>query len=272
MRFDIVIVSLVLALALPGAGAYGQATAERMYVFNCGEGHAADQSRWSPGVNVGVPLDVSDNCYLIHHANAWLLWDTGIPDSLNDGNQVYKSENSGTEWRRPKKLATQLAEIGVAPSEITYLAISHTHPDHIGNVELFPKATLLVQRAEYDWPNANGTPRFLASHPVHKLDGDYDVFNDGSVVIIATPGHTPGHQSLYVRLDHSGGIVLSGDAVHFRDNWEHRRVPAMNADHELTLESMEKIDGILARDHAELWINHDKPQSDAQKHSPAYYD
>ena len=93
------------------------------------------------------------------------------------------------------------------------LPISHTHPDHIGNVELFPQAMLLVQKAEYDWPNPLGVGRFKPEHPVTKLEGDHDVFGDGSVTIIATPGHTPGHQSLLVKLAKTGA-VLDDEGLH----------------------------------------------------------
>jgi glyoxylase-like metal-dependent hydrolase (beta-lactamase superfamily II) len=92
--------------------------------------------------------------------------------------------------------------------------ISHTHPDHAGNVELFPKSMLMVQKAEYEWPDAKGGPRFKPEHPVTKLEGDRDVFGDGSVTIVSTPGHTPGHQSLLVRLPKTGAVLPSGDAVH----------------------------------------------------------
>ena len=94
------------------------------------------------------------------------------------------------------------------PSEIKYLAISHTHPDHIGNVELFPHSMLLVQKAEYEWPSPFGVGRFKPEHPATKLEGDHDVFGDGSVMLIATPGHTPGHQSLLVRLPKTGALLL----------------------------------------------------------------
>jgi hypothetical protein len=104
--------------------------------------------------------------------------------------------------------------------------------DHIGNVELFPQAMLLVQECEYNWPLPSGAPCFKPEHPVTKLNGDHDVFGDGSVTIVSTPGHTPGHQSLLAKLPSSGAILLSGDVVHFKANWEHRRVPSGNADKE----------------------------------------
>src|SRR5450631_4808421 len=171
--------------------------------------------------------------------------------------------NGAPNWRKPKSLAGQLDELGVKPSDVKYLAISHTHPDHIGNVELFPASMLLVQKAEYEWPSPLGVDRFKPEHPVTKLKGDYDVFGDGSVTIISTPGHTPGHQSLLVRLPKAGPILLSGDMTHFQDNWANRRVPSFNFNKEETVKSMEKIAALLASTGAKLWINHDKAQSDS---------
>jgi glyoxylase-like metal-dependent hydrolase (beta-lactamase superfamily II) len=152
------------------------------------------------------------------------------------------------------------------------MAVSHTHPDHVGNVEMFPNAMLYVQKAEYDWPDAKGGPRFRPGHPATTLKGDRDVFGDGSLTIVSTPGHTPGHQSLLVRLPKTGAVLLSGDAVHFRSNWDNRRVPSGNTGQEETKRSMEKMAGILKREHAQLWINHDKAQRDTLKLAPAYYD
>ena len=131
---------------------------------------------------------------------------------------------------------------------------------------------LYVQKAEYEWPGADGASRFNANHPVTLLEGDRDVFDDGSVVIISTPGHTPGHQCLLVRLPKTGVIVLSGDAVHFKANWDNRRVPPFNSDKDQSAASMAHIADILAKENGQLWINHDKPQTDAQKKPPEFYD
>jgi N-acyl homoserine lactone hydrolase len=244
---------------------------DKLYVLDCGQIDAPDQSRWSPGVNVGVPIQVSDNCYLIHHAQGWFLWDTGLSDAIASKPEGVNGA-FGFVMKRSKTLSGQLAELGIKPADVKAMAISHSHPDHIGNVEEFPDVMLYVQKAEYDWPNADGTPRFKPEHSVTKLEGDHDVFGDGSVVLVSTPGHTPGHQSLLVRLPKTGAVLLSGDAVHFKDNWDSRRVPAMNVSKEQTLASMQRIADIVAKEHAQLWINHDKAQSDGQKKSPQFYD
>jgi glyoxylase-like metal-dependent hydrolase (beta-lactamase superfamily II) len=107
---------------------------------------------------------------------------------------------------------------------------------------------------------------------VQPIEGDKDLFGDGSVTVLSTPGHTPGHQSLLVHLARTGYVVLSGDAVHFQSNWDNRQVPSFNADKDQSLASMEKIAHILDEKHGQLWINHDKPSSDARRHAPEFYD
>ncbi len=272
MRFTFLAVVLCAAtLGSPPASAAGL---DKLYIFDCGGLSAPDQSRWSPGVNVGVPIELSDNCYLLHHPQGWFLWETGLADAIAGSPEGVKVENANGKFvlKRTKTLAAQLDQLGVKPADIKAMAVSHTHPDHIGNVELFPQTMLYVQKAEYEWPGALGVPRFNPNHPVTKLEGDHDVFGDGSIVIISTPGHTPGHQTLLVRLPKTGAVVLSGDAVHFKDNWDNRRVPVFNTSKEQTLASMERIAEIVKKENAQFWINHDKPQSEAQKKSPEFYE
>ena len=269
------IAAAVLTLSLSAMAAVAQAKSgvEKLYILNCGEGVAGDISRWSPGVNVGKSMDFVDNCYLIRHTQGWLLWDTGVTDAIAampEGQAP--ADPRMTHWRRPKTLASQLDQLAVKPSDIKFLAISHTHPEHIGNVGLFPTSMLLVQKAEYDWPTPLNIGRFKPEHPATKLEGDHDVFGDGSVIIIATPGHTPGHQSLLVKLPKTGAVLLTGDAVHFKDNWDNRGVPAINFDKDKTLASMQRIADVLTKEKAQLWINHDKMQRDGQKMAPDYYD
>lgn len=276
MTSRIALALAIAALALSSPAAFAQSEksgVEKLYVLNCGEGTAGDISRWTPGLNEGKTMDFVDSCYLVKHAKGWFLWDTGIADSVAAmPNGLTPADPKAVTWRRPKTLAAQLEQLGLKPDDIKAMAVSHTHPDHIGNVELFPQAMLYVQKAEYDWPAANNEPRFKPSHPVELLSGDKDVFGDGSVTILSTPGHTPGHQSLLVKLPKTGAVILSGDAVHFKDNWDNRRVPGMNVNKDQSAASMQKIADTLAREKGQLWINHDKAQRDIQKMSPEFYD
>jgi N-acyl homoserine lactone hydrolase len=278
MRLALILASLAIALtacqtaSAPEAAQSRTPGVERLYILDCGEGVAGDISRWSPGVNVGKSKGFVDSCYLIKHSQGWLLWDTGVADAIAampDGQRP--ADPRAIHWRRAKTLAAQFEQLGVKPSDIKYVAVSHSHPDHIGNVAMFPQSTLLVQKAEYDWPAPAG-PRFKPELPVIKLDGDRDVFGDGSITLLATPGHTPGHQSLLVKLPKTGAVVLSGDAAHFKENWDSRRVPEINFNKEQTIASMQRLADILVKEKAQLWINHDKVQRDRQNLSPDFYE
>jgi N-acyl homoserine lactone hydrolase len=253
---------------------------QRMYVFNCGESTVSDVSRWTPGVNVGKPGEFSANCYLIQHALGWMMFDSGINDNVATMPKGFQRGKEAPRYILRKPLRVQLAEIGVDPKQITHVAFSHTHGDHVGNGNLFSNATLHIQQAEYDiafGPEAVSKWNFevtsydkLRANPIVRLNGDHDVFGDGTVMLLATPGHTPGHQSLLVRLPKRGAIILSGDMVHLRDNWEQRRVPSFNFDREQSLKSMEKIAALMKQTGAQLWINHDKAQSDTISKAPAF--
>jgi N-acyl homoserine lactone hydrolase len=269
------IAALVLAVTVAAVAGIGAAAPgiDKLYVLDCGQNIGKDQSRWSPGVNQGKSIEFSDNCYLIRHDKGIVLWDTGIPDAvaaMPDGMVV---ANGAITYRRTKTLAAQLEQIGLKPADVTYVAVSHTHGDHVGNIALFPSATVLIQATEYDWAMAGpAKPAFASTQIIKKLTGDHDVFGDASIKIISTPGHTPGHQSLLVNLPKTGALLLTGDAVHFQDNWTHRRVPSMNFNRKQTLASLERIAALLEERKAQLWINHDKPQSDRLKYAPAFYE
>ncbi|WP_108645192.1 N-acyl homoserine lactonase family protein [Polynucleobacter rarus] len=254
-------------------------TVVKMYVLYCGEGHSMDQSRWSPGVNVGKPMTLTNSCYLIQHAKGWVLWETGFGEDLSK--MMPKGLDAGPivwQWNYPLTLTEQLAQIGVAPKDIKYIAFSHGHPDHIGNANLFPTANLLIQQSEYEyavgpfakkWP-APANYQNLVKNQVTKIVGDYDIFGDGSLILFSTPGHTQGHQSLLVEFRKRGAILIIGDAAHFKDNFINRRSPVQNFSKEQTIESMDKIANLMNKYHAELWINHDADQTATMPRFPQY--
>ena len=188
------IACLVLALATAPAPAFAQATIEKLYVLDCGQGRASDMSRWTPGLNVGVAFEIRDNCYLIKHAKGWLMWDTGIAEAVAAMPDGLVGGGGTSVWKRPITIAAQLQQIGITPADIKWVAVSHTHPDHVGNVDMFPAAELLIQKAEWEFAVAPGkTPAFKPERavPVRMLAGDVDVFGDGAVKIVSTPATRP---------------------------------------------------------------------------------
>lgn len=278
--FWLLTLSLVAALHCQPALAQGSAKAsvDRMYVLECGRSVTPDVSaNWSPGVNVGVAREFSDNCYLIRHQGRWLLWDTGMNDDIAAKPDGVSVANGLLKLYVERTLVSQLMALGLTPDDITDLALSHFHADHAGNAKLFTRATLYVQKAESDAAFGAEATRFgfvpalyerIKDNPRRELDGDFDLFGDGAVVILSTPGHTPGHQSLLVRLPRRGPVILSGDMVHFEENWQQRRVPARNFDAAQTTASMQRIAQVMTVEGAQLWINHDKAHSDTIAKAP----
>ena len=254
------------------------ATVDRIYILDGGIAQVSDGSIYSPGINVGVPMTLSCNAYLVSHRGEWLIWDTGIEDELSKYPQgrIIAHGIRGIV-RRP--IADQLDEIGVRPRDISTILLSHAHFDHIGNVDLFENARWIAQRAEFEAMFGPEPEEFgyslqhykaLKERPYEIVDGDHDVFGDGAVRMIFTPGHTLGHCSLMVRLPRRGAVLLSGDVAHNRENLRHMRVPSFNADPQATVASMTKVVELLRFENAEIWINHDTAQSDKLPHAPEW--
>lgn len=256
------------------------ATIDRLYALNAGIAVAPDRSVYTPGQWQGEPITLTCNAYLIRRASEWILWDTGIDDEIaqESGGRIIAHAIRGIVVRT---IADQLADIGIAPADISRVILSHAHFDHIGNAGLFSHATWHIQRREHeamfgpDYQQHGYTPALyerLKQADIILMDGDCDVFGDGSVCVIFTPGHTPGHCSLLVRLAKAGPILLSADVAHFSYNMEQRCVPTMNFSADQTRQSMERIAAILRDEQAQLWLNHDTVQTATIPHAPAFFD
>ena len=194
------------------------------------------------------------SCYLIKHGNNYMLWDTG--HSMTAPNVAPKIS-----------MVDQLAKLGVKPEQIQYVGISHYHGDHTGQVASFPQATLLIGQG--DW-NAITAPKPAAGvnappfaqwisggGKVEPLPADKDVFGDGSVVILNTPGHTPGHHSLLVKLREKGNFLITGDLVHFHENYNSNGVPWFNVSRADTLASIDRFKKLAQTFKATVIIQHD---------------
>lgn len=252
----------------------------RVYVLDCGHIDVLDESIFSPGVHQGRHKTLVGSCYLVAHPKGVLLWDTGLSDAIATKPEGEKVGNAFV-LKVKKTLAAQLKEIGYAPEQVKYLGISHMHFDHVGNASYFPKATVLMQKEERDAAFGPDAAKFgfdpstyptLPGNPMTTLQGDYDLFGDGSVVIKRALGHTPGHQALFLRLPKTGNVLLSGDLVHFTDNWVHKRVPSFNFDKAVSVQTMQETETFLKENKAVLWIQHDAEQNATLRHAPAYYE
>jgi glyoxylase-like metal-dependent hydrolase (beta-lactamase superfamily II) len=164
-------------------------------------------------------------------------------------------------------LVDNLAKIDVKPDQIKYVGISHYHADHTGQLASFPHATLLIGAREWDAITSPKPPAGANVKPfeswikgeskVEPQPLDKDVFEDGTVIMLRTPGHTPGHSSLLVKLPEMGPVILTGDAAHFRENFDSDGVPSFNYDRAQTVASIERLKKIAENLKATVIIQHD---------------
>ena len=251
----------------------------RLTVFDCGSISVADVSAFGISNSETDVRELFVHCYLISHPEGKLLWDAGLPLAM--AGQPAQQDESGMTAMYERSLLDQLGDLDLSPKDIDLVAFSHFHFDHVGAANAFAGSRLLIQQTEYDAAFLNAAdntifdPRLydqLQHSPKTLLNGDYDVFGDGSVRIISAPGHTPGHQVLLLNLANTGKIMLSGDLYHFAVSRELRRTPVFNTNAAQTLESMDKIEALLTAEDATLWIEHNQALADTLRKALAYYD
>jgi len=248
----------VCANALVSLSAAAQGAAEvTLTRFECGTSQAPTEVnlRFSDTYAYGdLKVQLVFSCYLIKHVNEYMIWDTGHPMSAGAV--------------APKvSLVDLLGQINVKPDQIKYVGISHYHGDHIGQVASFPKATLLIGKGDWDGltnpkpgPGVNPEPFANWIKGEGKAEPvllDKDVFGDGTVLMLNTPGHTPGHHSLMVKLPQTGNVLLTGDLAHFRENYENNGVPSFNTNRAETVASIDRFKKIASNLKATVVIQHD---------------
>jgi N-acyl homoserine lactone hydrolase len=256
----------------------------RLYVFDCGSLKMNSPALFGfTKEEVGESQQFAVPCYLVAHPKGTLMWDVGVvPDSQVNG----AAQGISTVT---KTLKSQLAEVGYTPSGITFLALSHLHSDHTANANDFAGATWLVHQNEKDAMFASeqpapagggrGGPRQPANYIKLKdsrttilTEKDYDVFGDGTVVIQYAPGHTPGHQVLFLNLKKDGPILVAGDLYHLPQEITMHRFPTFEFNKEQSAVSREKVEAFLKKTGARLWIEHDAATFATLKLAPGYYE
>lgn len=275
------LIGLMAALAL----SFGTAVAGspnpplRLYVMDCGRAEFKDLGPFSDtGDYEGHPGTLMTPCFLIRHPNGDLLWEAGLGDKYADDPAGVVLPNYRAVVS--KTVESQLRELGLGFADIDYFAFSHGHADHLGNAGQLGAATWIVNAKELAWIHSKPAPprtnaALIAARNVGKtrlIEGDHDVFGDGSVRILAAPGHTPGHQVLLVQLPRHGAVLLSGDLYHSEENRRQRRMPVFNVSRADTLASMERIELILRNRPAKLVIQHSADSVKALPHSPQFID
>lgn len=212
----------------------------------------SDRDVYPPG-----PKHLTSSCYLITHNGKRLIWDTGFPIELKG-----KQEDMGAMIASlDKTLPEQLAVLGLKPSDVDMVGISHNHGDHVGQLPEFVDKPLAVGKPDFDAAAGKKDDPFAAwrgaGKPLTAMVGDHDMFGDGDVIALFLPGHTPGHYGLLVKLK-SGPVLLSGDTMHAREAYELKAVPSFNTDREQTLQSMERLEKIAKETKAKVVIQHDE--------------
>lgn len=252
----------------------------QVYALDCGVAHFSDVDGFADdGSFAGQARDLVVPCYLIRHSSGDLIWDTGLPGALADMPNGFSPPGYPARFEVPVKLTSQLAQLNLTPADIEFVSFSHMHSDHTGNGNLFAASTWIVDvdertrmfdaehRADpQDFNNYN----LLENAQTRLIEGDseYDVFGDGSVVIIQAPGHTPGHTILRVNLRNAGTVLLTGDLWHLRESRERRTVPRFNTDRVQTLASMDKVEALAVETHARVIRQHVAEDFAALPHFP----
>jgi glyoxylase-like metal-dependent hydrolase (beta-lactamase superfamily II) len=258
----------------------------RLYVLDCGRLKISDTSPYGFAPSQLATTDMPVPCFLLAHPKGTLMWDTGVlPDKLllSGGSVTQGNPGSSAMATVTKPLRAQLAEVGYAPEDITYLALSHCHWDHTANANDFAGATWLARPEERDAmfarPPSFGrclTPETYSalknSKTVILNSDEYDVFGDGTAIIKSAPGHAPGHQVLFLKLRRTGSVLLSGDLYHYPEERAQQRVPQTDFNREQTAASRAAIEAFLKKTGTQLWIQHDFTANAKLKKAPAYYD
>ncbi len=252
----------------------------RLYVMDCGTIVAMDPALYGlKAEEIHGDTAFVTPCYLIVHPKGTLIWDVGqVPDKdiPDDGTLVQQ-----TVLRATRRLSTQLLEIGYTPQDINYLAMSHYHADHTANANAFAKATWIVQQADYDMMFKAGDIPIRVPETYQELkdskritlhNQDHDVFGDGTVIVKSAPGHTPGHQMLFLKLAKFGPLLLAGDLYHLPEERTLDRVPTFDFNPDMTRATRKRVDEFVAASHATLWIQHNPATYATLKKSPEYYE
>ena len=273
---------LIFALAL---AAHPVMAADQIKLYQVASGTLTlDKSGLTAGVDIGKMFTIPVAMYIIDHPRGLVVYDTGVSaEAIGDNCAGYLGkglcDSVSPKETRDDIIDRQLQKFGYKPDDVKYVILSHLHYDHAGNMSLFPKATHIVQRDELKfgwWPDKfyNGAYVLKDIEKTRdfkflELTGDFDVFGDGSLVVLDTKGHTVGHQSLKVRLPKTGTVILTGDAIYTTEN-ENGVAPGLTISLKDSFASVDRLKRIRDAENGQLWFSHDPAQYATHAHDKAY--
>jgi N-acyl homoserine lactone hydrolase len=204
--------------------------------------------------------------YLIDHPKGKVLYDAGMSHAARDDPKGYLGKMRShikIDYQEGEEIGSRLEAMDVDIRDLRYLISSHLHFDHVGGIHQLPDSQLVVQRREWaagqepdDIKRYGYFPKeYDLGHDVLQVDGEHDLFGDGSVVCLPSHGHTPGHQSVKVRLD-SGDVVLAGDACYMRRSLENLHLPKWCHDRDAMLGTLKMLRDLQAKG-ARIFYGHD---------------
>ncbi len=248
-----------------------------VHAFVCGR-HTVPKDFMLEGAEGAITIPIVG--FVVTHPRGVLVFDSGFSPRVHEDLRAYFPADAlatrAFHFSREEELPRRMREAGLNPNSVTVVTNSHLHYDHCGGNVLFPDATLLVQRAE--WEAATAAPPEQTGYRqadldtdlgTEVIDGEHDVFDDGSVVLFPTPGHTAGHQSLRVECPR-GTAVLAGDACYMAETLERGTLPGgvTPSNRDQFLRSLAGLRA-LADDGAVVFPSHDPGFWAAQPLAPA---
>lgn len=277
------IVMAGFAVALLGSPA--AMAAEGMKLYQVSSGVLELDKGWLTAMrDVGTRITIPVAMYIIEHPRGLVVYDTGMADDVSDGGcEAYWGKGLCGAFtpiqKRDEVIDRWLEKFGYSADQVKYVIYSHFHLDHAGNIELFPKAKHVVQKAELKtawWPEKFQRAAFVMKDfdetrefDFMELVGDFDLFGDGSITVLDTKGHTQGHQSVLVRLPKTGTLVLAGDAVYTPEN-EAGVIPGITWNTYESMRSIDRLKQIRDAEQGELWYSHGMDQYNQHKHDAPY--
>jgi len=242
----------------------------KLYAFNCG------WFQCRPGFLIagetGAYMRAPVPAYLIDHPRGRAVFDTGMGQQFHrQPENALPADKFGLQWFDGMEIPARLRALGIDPASVNWIINSHLHIDHCGGNALLENATVIVQRDELDYAMAGDhaglyvRADYDTGQPFKAVNGEHDLFGDGTVRILPTPGHTPGHQSVIVQLP-QGEVLLAGDCCYTRRNLDLMAMPPGTVDTPTGLETLKRLK-LMREKGTRILFGHDGLQWQAVKES-----